>query len=167
MPEKSTWPCSRSISIAFFWFQSKRMEVPQSLESWRGVGINLIACLALSNTASAFIADEFVSNRMTPNSFMAGSNFIKSGNDRADIIRRGENTGRQPDGTFRESSNGFMGRRGTVQTDPAQNPKLIIKPQANLRDRVARDGAGYDCGHFIRLTCTIYFYSIYILQSAK
>ena len=143
------------------------MEIPQSLESSRGVGINLIACLALSKTASAFITDEFVSNKMTPYLFMAGSDFIKSGNDRADIIRRGENTGRQPDGTFRESSDGFVGRRGTMQAYPAQNPKLIIEPQADLRDVAAREGAGDDCSHFFGLTHTIYFYSIDILQSAK
>src|SRR5664279_2725564 len=113
MPEKLTLPCSRSNSITLFWSQSKRMEIPQSLESWRGVGINLITCLALSKTASAFITDEFVSNRMTPNLFMAASDFIESNYDRPDLIRRCENTGRQPDGTFRESSDGFVGGRCT------------------------------------------------------
>jgi hypothetical protein len=60
IPAISTFARSKFASITLFKFQSKRKEMPQSLESSRGVGISLTFCLARTRTASACIAEELV-----------------------------------------------------------------------------------------------------------
>ncbi len=119
IPAVSTRILIKRLSTCSLRLQSKRKARPQSLDSSRGVGINLAASPALKSTASACMADELLWNRTTPNLFMRTGHLFQRADHFLHILQGGRESGCQADGAFRERADRPMRGRRAVQSNAA------------------------------------------------